>query len=190
MAQERPADSLIQLIGFTLFSVDSTSIPDVHVLNLSRGTGTVSSVDGSFTISANDQDTIMFSCIGYQDYYMNVNTSMVRKNMLVFMQTDTIYMNEVLISPLGPRRFFKLLFMQTKLPEEKYLTFDLNIPSLKKDPGYEPPTGIRVTGPVQALYNAFNKSARLQRKLEKNRKNYSKYLQPVAVDSLVYPDKK
>jgi hypothetical protein len=189
-AQEKPSDSLFILDGSVLFSADSVSIPDVHVLNLSRGTGTVSSYDGSFIIRAQHMDTILFSCVGYQDYYLYVNTTLVRKDLLVFMQTDTVFMKEVLISPLGPRRFFKLLFLQTKLPEEKGLTFDLNIPMLKNDPGYVPQTGIRVTGPVQALYNAFNKSSRLQRKLQKNRKNYSKYLQPVVADSLIYPDKK
>lgn len=98
-------------------------------------------------------------------------------------------MDEVLISPLGPRRFFKLRFMETRVPEENQLTFHLNIPELKNDPAYVPETGIRFTGPVQALYNTFNKSARLSRKLKNNRKKYSKYLIPEVGDSLKYPEK-
>ena len=108
---------------------------------------------------------------------------------MIFLKTDTVLMDEVLISPLGPRRFFKLRFMETRIPEEKQLTFDLNIPELKNDPGYVPETGIRFTGPFQALYNAFNKSARLSRKLKNNREKYSKYLVPEVEDSLIYPEK-
>lgn len=188
-AQEQLSDTLIILNGFTVFSDDSTSISDVHVLNLSRGTGTVSSFDGSFKISASNDDTIKFSCIGYHDYFLNVNARLIRSEMLILLQTDTVFMKEVLISPLGPRRFFKLLFLQTRVPEENGLTFDLNIPMLKNDPGYVPRTGIHFGGPVQALYNAFNKSARLRRKLQNNRNKYSKHLFPVVADSLVYPEK-
>ncbi|MDT8392773.1 MAG: hypothetical protein RQ761_02940 [Bacteroidales bacterium] len=188
-SQEYDADSLFRLKGLTVFSEDSMGIRDVHVLNLNRGTGTVSSYDGSFSIHARHHDTIKFSCIGYHDYFLRFNQTLMRRELMIFLKTDTVLMDEVLISPLGPRRFFKLRFMETRIPEEKQLTFDLNIPELKNDPAYVPETGIRFTGPVQALYNVFNKSARLSRKLKSNREKYSKYLVPEVEDSLIYPEK-
>ena len=72
------------------------------------------------------------------------------------------------------------------MPEEPKLNMGF---MLGNDPAYVPPTGISFTGPVQALYNTFNKQARLGRKLRKNREKYSKYLVPVQKDSLVFPEK-
>jgi len=189
-AQDQLSDTLIQLKGYTVFAPDSSSISDVHVLNLSRGTGTVTSYDGSFLIRAQNNDTIKFSCIGYHDYFLSVNQNMLLKEMLIFLETDTVFMDEILISPLGPRRFFKYKFLETRVPGEKLNMTNLRFPRLKDDPAYTPEFGIRFMGPVQALYNAFNRSARLQRKLRKNREKYSKYLIPVVSDSLEYPGKK
>ena len=177
------------LRGIVALPDDSTGIPDVHVLNISKGTGTVTSLKGVFMISVRDRDTLKFTCIGYRDHSLIISSLLTRKNLLVFLYTDTVFMNEVLISPLGPRRFFKLRFMETRVEGEKLVEIDLHLPGIKKDPGYTPPTGIRFTGPVQFLYDAFNRSARLHRKLRKNREKYSRYLQPEVEDSLLYPEK-
>jgi len=156
------------------------------VLNLSKGTGTVSGTDGSFELYVRDLDTLKFSCMGKSDRIMYINTSIQRNDLIVFLSPDTILMEEVRISPMPPRRFFKYVFLQTKLPPLEEIELNLG-PLLKGDPGNIPPTGIRFGGPVQALYNAFNKQARLSRKLRNNRKKYSKYLKPEVGDSLVFP---
>jgi hypothetical protein len=179
-------DSLYLLSGYTVTAVDSTPIPNVHVLNLSKGTGTVSSSDGSFGLSVRDLDTLKFSCVGMQDRYAYINTSILRPHLLVFMTADTVLMEEVRISPLPPRRFFRYVFLDTRFPKPEPVELNLG-PLLKADPGNIPPAGIQFGGPVQALYNTFNKKARLDRKLRRNRKKYSRYLVPEAGDSLVYP---
>jgi hypothetical protein len=184
--QEAVLDSLYRLTGFTVHAADSNPAPNVHVLNLSKGTGTVSSADGSFELFVRDLDTLKFSCVGMRDHYIHINASILRPDLLVFLRPDTIMMEEVRISPLPPRRFFRYVFLDTKLPQPDSPHLNLG-PMMKADPGYVPPTGIRFGGPVQALYDAFNKKARLERKLRNNRKKYSKYLVPEAGDSLVYP---
>ena len=133
-----------------------------------------------------ENDTLIFSCIGMRDHYIQINALLLRPDLLVFLQPDTIMMEELRISPLPTRRFFKYVFLQTRLPEEEVPELNLG-PLIKKDPGNVPATGIHFTGPVQLLYDAFNKKARLDRKLRKNRKRYSKYLVPEKTDSLVYP---
>jgi len=122
-----------------------------------------------------------------RDHYLQINAAILRSDLLVFMKADTIVMQEVRISPLPPRQFFRYVFLDTRLPKKKELELNLG-PLLKTDPGNIPPTGIRFGGPVQALYNAFNQKARLDRKLRRNRKKYSKYLIPEVGDSLVYPE--
>ena len=184
--QEVQPDSLHRFTGYTVYEADSTPVPNVHVLNLSKGTGTVSALNGRFELYVRELDTLKFSCMGMRDHYIHINTSILRPDLIVFLTQDTIFMEEVRISPLPPRRFFRYVFLDTKLPEAEPLELNLG-PLLKADPGNVPPTGIQFGGPVQALYNAFNKKARLDRKLRRNRKKYSKYLVPEVGDSLVYP---
>ncbi len=123
-----------------------------------------------------------------RDRYIHINTSIMRPELLVLMHPDTIVMKEVRISPLPPRRFFRYVFLDTKLPPPEEPVLNLG-PLLKANSGNIPPIGIRFTGPTQLLYNAFNKQARLDRKLRRNRKKYSKYIVPEEGDSLVYPEK-
>ncbi len=187
-AQEASPESLIFFSGYTAYAADSTIIPYVHVLNLSKGTGTVSGMDGSFELSVRDSDTLKFSCIGLRDHYIHVNALLLRPELIVLLSQDTILMDELRISPMPPRRFFPLVFLETRIPQPVPIEINLG-PMLNKDPGYVPPTSITFGGPVQALYNAFNKKARLNRKLRRNRDKYSKYITPIAEDSLVFPEK-
>ena len=48
--QDPGPDSLYRFRGYTVYNTDSALISNVHVLNLSKGTGTVSSSDGSFEL--------------------------------------------------------------------------------------------------------------------------------------------
>jgi hypothetical protein len=181
-------DTLVQYTGYVLHASDSSAIPNAHILNLTKGTGTVSSVYGTFELQVRNLDTLKFSCVGLQEHYYYVNTNVQRPRLFVYLEQDTIMMKEVRISPMPLRRFFKYVFLDTKVPVPEEPEINLGF-MLSNDPGYVPPTGIRFTGPVQGLYNAFNKKARLDRKLKKNRKKYSKYLNPEEGDSLVFPEK-
>lgn len=185
--QEIYSDSSMSFNGTVLSASDSLTIPNVHVLNLSRGTGAASNSEGNFMITVEEKDTLKFSCIGYHDYYIPIHFSVLRPDILIFLEADTVLMDELRISPLPPRHFFKPVFMETRVPHEKLP--DLHIPGIKLIPGYTPQTGIIATGPAQLLYDAFNKKARLNRKLRKNRKKYTQYLIPEGGDSLVYPEK-
>jgi len=133
-------------------------------------------------------DTLRFSCVGFQDYFLQINSSLLRTDLIITLMRDTILMDELRVSPLPPRRFFKYVFLETRLPKKEEPDLNLFF-FLGKDPGYVPEPGVHFTGPVQLLYNAFNKKARLDRKLRKNREKYSKYLVPEKGDSLVFPRK-
>lgn len=180
-------DSLYRFLGVVLHARDSMALPNVHVLNLSKGTGTITSENGSFILSVRNADTIKFSSIGLEDHHMIIRSLLLRDTLMIFLRTDTVQMEEFTVYPFPPKRFFKLVFLETRVPDEKIPEF--HFPGIKNDPAYTPPTGISVMGPTQFLYNTFNKKARTRRKLIKNRKRYSKYIVPEAGDSLVYPEK-
>ena len=186
--QEMSPDSLVRYSGYVLRADDGNAVPNAHILNLTKGTGTVSALDGSFELHVRNLDTLRFSCIGLQEKYYYINTNIQLPKLFIYLSQDTIMMEEVRISPMPPRRFFKYVFLETNvpIPEEPQLNLGFG---LDNDPGYVPPVGINFTGPVQALYNTFNNKARLDRKLRKNRKKYAKYLTPEEGDSLVFPER-
>jgi len=174
-------DSTFLLSGKVLRRADSLSIPNTHVLNLSRGTGTITNAEGRFMLTVGDNDTLKFSCIGFKEHHMNINSMLLRSSVMVFLQTDTVMMDELRVTPLPPRRFFKYVFLETRVPDEKLPELNL-LPMIGNDPGNVPQSGIIIKGPAQMLYDAFNKKARLQRKLKRNREKYLPYLMPEEQD--------
>jgi hypothetical protein len=180
-------DSMYRFSGTVLHAHDSMVLANVHVLNLSKGTGTITSEKGTFVLSVKNVDTIKFSSIGFADHYMIIRALLLRDTLMIYLRTDTVQMKEFTVYPFPPRRFFKLVFLETRVPDEKIP--DFCFPGIKNDPGYVPPTGLRMMGPTQFLYDTFNKKARTRRKLIKNRKRYSKYIVPEIEDSLVFPEK-
>lgn len=187
LSGENIPDSLYSFRGYVLHSTDSIPIRNAHILNLDKGTGTISGEDGSFFLMVRERDSLKFSCVGFRDRYMLMNAAMMRRGIRVLLEADTIQMKEVRISPLPPRHLFPTVFLKTRLPEPERIELKL-LPMIKSDPGNVPATGIHFTGPVQLLYDAFNKKARLSRKLKNNRKKYSRYLKPVVGDSLVWEE--
>ena len=180
-------DSVYRFSGTVFHAHDSIALANVHVLNLSKGTGTITSEKGGFILSVRNADTIKFSSIGFADHYMIIRALLLRDTLMIYLRVDTVQMKEFTVYPFPPRRFFKLVFLETRVPNEKIP--ELCFPGFKNDPGRIPPTGISVMGPTQFLYNTFNKKARTRRKLIKNRKRYSKYIVPEVGDSLVFPEK-
>lgn len=188
-AQEVDDVRFYRFSGFVKSSADSTHVPNVHILNISKGTGTVSGLDGSFELMVRDNDTIKFSSIGFEERHLMINNLIRRQKIQVYLNRDTVLMEEFLVHPLGPRRFFKYEFMALELPEPVFeFEINENFFRLKEGEGPLPATGIIFTGPVQGLYNLFNKKERTNRKLRKNRKKYKDVLEPVKGDSLVWPE--
>lgn len=186
-SQQTAGDSLFIFSGHVYHAGDSNRLSNVHIINLSKHTGTVSTTDGSFLLHVRDRDSIRFSCIGFSAYHIVIHSLMLRPGLMIFMQPDTIMMDELIVYPFPPRRYFKQVFLDTKVPGEHIP--DLRFAGIRSDPAYVPQIGLTTGGPVQFLYDRFNRQARTRRKLKNNREKYSKYLLPVSVDSLVFPDR-
>lgn len=70
-----------QIIRGTIVDVDSiTAMPFVYVINKSNGNGTMSDNDGNFTISCQNNDTLMCSYVGYSRMYIPVRSLKADKN--------------------------------------------------------------------------------------------------------------
>lgn len=91
------------------------------------------------------------------------------------MQRDTVILEEIEVFPYLNYQTVKEII--SKIPVEKPMTIkgvNENIESVLYLKPKKTPDDKGILSPVQTLYNRFNKKERLKRKLEKNRKKYSK----------------
>ncbi len=89
------------------------------------------------------------------------------------MEKDTIQINEVIIHAFWDYEVFKQMIID--MPP---MNLDQFYPDMDENPlmYYNPTVAFAVFHPIQALYDMFNRSARLQRKLIKNRREYNKIM--------------
>ena len=114
---------------------DSVSaIPYVSIQLKDTYFGTVSDLNGHFTFTANEGDTLKFSCIGYFDAYFIMPEEMKGDHytLVQLMRRETIMLDEVVIFPWPEFEQFKKAFLQTK-PERGMSDIELDaIKEIKK----------------------------------------------------------
>lgn len=74
---------------------------NVTILNKATKTGTVSSIDGDFSLYTNISDTIRFSCIGYKsfEYIMSDTLNTDNFRVIITMVEDTVMLKETIVTP-------------------------------------------------------------------------------------------
>ena len=98
--------------------MDSGNVPIIGANIIEAGTtnGTVTDVDGNFTMEANGDGTLIISYIGYQDLKVNINN---RSRINIVLQEDTQLLQEVVVTGVAkgtPRE--KLSFTVEKISDE------------------------------------------------------------------------
>jgi hypothetical protein len=85
--------------------IDSKTKKPVEYVNIGfigKNIGTVSDVNGAFSISIEEQlsdDSILFSCIGYESRFIHVEDLKNNKSGDVFLSEKLIKLNEVIVTP-------------------------------------------------------------------------------------------
>lgn len=91
--------------GIVVDNANSESIPFVNIGLKGKGIGTVSDIDGNYRLiipALNNQDTIIFSCIGYESLAIKVNDFMQRygeKENKIILVKRNVELQEVTIKP-------------------------------------------------------------------------------------------
>jgi len=168
------SDSLVIMNGTVLTSDSLLPVPNTHIISKFNRWGTISDDKGQFRMAVSLVDSVLFTSIGFKPKIIFINDSARKKlgHFQIFMEKDTVLINEVIIRAFYDYRTFKQMIV-----EMEPLSLDQFYPDwegtelLYKQPV---PTGFK--GPVQALYDWLNRSARLQRKLIRNRKEYNKLM--------------
>lgn len=171
-------DSLPDLIVFEgrVLSSDSLlPIQNAHIISKNNHWGSISNDDGKFKMYVSPYDSVLFTSIGFGSKVLYVNDSImisIDENFPVFMEKDTIMINEVLIRAFYDYETFKQIVIAMEPLNLDQFYPDWEGTELLYRPAV--PTGFK--GPTQLLYDLLNKDARLQRQLVKNRKEYNELM--------------
>ena len=131
---------------------DSTlsSIRDCHVINKTQRMGTVTDAYGDFKITANVNDSILFSAIGYETLTIALTDSMFTYGYIIRLTPATYEIDEVTIQPLFDKPNITKWEVYTK--------------PLPNQGGINIPIGV---SPITALYDRFSIEGKQKRYFQK-----------------------
>ncbi len=167
-------DTLLILDGRLLSSDSLSPLHNAHVISKFNRWGTITDDEGRFRMYVSKEDSVLLTSIGYRAQVIVINDSLTPPDATVdfLMIPDTVMINEVLIRAFWDYETFKLMVLQMKPMDLDVYYPDWEGTGLL----YKSPTPLTIKGPIQALYDVFNQSARLQRKLIRNRKDYNRLM--------------
>ena len=93
-------------------------LPSVHIWNESTRRGTISDDTGAFSIGVRNQDTIVFSAIGYYSDVMVVSPSLA-KTEVVRLKPRTYEIDELVVRRFSSYESFLYQVVHTDLPDAK-----------------------------------------------------------------------
>ena len=171
--QEQIRD-LVVLEGYVLTSDSLLPVPKAHIISKMNSWGTISHDDGQFIMYVSPFDSVLFTSIGFAPLIFYVDSTVIRspRDYKVLMVTDTVTINEVVIQAYWDYETLKML-ITTMDP----LDLDAFYPEWEgTELMYKNIQPAPIGGPIQGLYNVFNRQARMKRKIIRNRKNYNKIM--------------
>ena len=183
----------IHVFGYIMTTDSLLPVRNTHVISKMAHCGTISNREGEFFISAKKIDTLWVSCIGFSRRLIPIDSTMADGDpIMIRLHRDTITLKEVEVKPWYDYETFKQMVIEMPtLPtprEIQRLNDELNDywvrhPQLK---GNGTPT---ITGsPIQYLYDKFNKSARRQARLLRNRRMFNEVLREQGRTDELLPD--
>ncbi|CAM3917571.1 carboxypeptidase-like regulatory domain-containing protein [Flavobacterium cucumis] len=170
-------DSIVKFIKGTVIQ-NETRLPmaNVHVINTTNVTGTITSPSGLFEIAAKVNDTLLFSFLGYETVKVKVTNDWIKDNPTKIYLSEKVYeLNDVTIAKYNLTGYLQV---DTKLIPVSEDSYRYDIPGVKG--GYEvgdksPSAVSRVIGsifnPADFLYNAFGKRPKEMKKLKEMKKD-------------------
>lgn len=157
-----------------LLTADSLlPMPNAHVISKYARRGTISDSHGHFSIPTKADDSLLLTSIGFEKKIVHIPDSVIDSphRFVVFMQKDTVRMEEVVVRSFYDWETFKYLMVNMKSIEPVDLDWlheelERSLTEIRTAPA-------TFGGPIQALYNILNRTARLQRQMERNRRLYN-----------------
>lgn len=168
---QQVSDSLLIFHARVVTADSALPLHNAHIISKFNRWGTISNKNGEFKMLVSPNDSVMISTIGFSTTVLLIDSNVVMadKPYDILMGKDTILINEIIIHAFWDYRTFKHLIVNME---------PLNLDNFYPDwEGtellYLEPRPFAFKGPIQALYDVFNKSAKLRRQLIRNRKEYN-----------------
>ncbi len=123
---------LIQFSGLILTSDSNSPIPFSTIRIINSYWGTISNIEGFFSLVVREKDTVEFSSLGFKRRRFIVPDGIEQGGMsvLIAMITDTLTFDETMIYPWPSRAKFKQAFLATE-PNKTY--YDIAMENLHPD---------------------------------------------------------
>jgi len=172
-----------QILKGTVFSKQIGKVlKNVHVVNLTQQTGTITKANGNFEIEGFPDDTIHISIIGYESIQKKVADLTKEDDRIIITLVEQVYeLDAISIYNVPSPEEFKQSFLDLEVPE--YYA-EIELPEIPKQGAVQfneetkMPTYV-IKGPITALYKKFSKHQRMlaeaQNRLDKYAA-YNKYL--------------
>ena len=189
----------VDFYGYVVTADSLHPIRNTHVISKMAHCGTITNMQGRFVIPAKGVDTLWVSCVGYTRRLIAIDSTMAagRDTLLIALRSDTITLREVTIMPFYDYKTFKemLITMPSIETPRELQRLEEELDDYWVRHQVIPGNGmVTVTAnPIQFLYDKYNKSARTQAKLLRNRRMYNEVLREqgrtdeLLPDSLDYP---
>ena len=191
-AQDKDEEKRVDFYGYVVTADSLYPIRNTHVISKMAHCGTITDLQGWFHILAYPTDTLWVSCVGYSRRLVAIDTTITSSDTLVIrLRPETITLREVTVLPFSNYEGFKEMLINMpsiKTPDElKRLDEDLKDLWLSHKPiGNGKPT--ITANPIQYLYDKYNRTARFQATLKRNRKMYNEVLREQGRTDELLPD--
>lgn len=113
-------DSVVQLYGIVMTADSLRALPSVSVVVKGQNRGTITNLQGVFSIVVLKGDIIEFSSIGFKPKDALIPRDLVgnQHSMIQLMTIDTVYLPATIIKPRPTREQFERDFVQTTVPDD------------------------------------------------------------------------
>lgn len=143
---------------------------NVNVVNISKTIGSVSNIEGDFSIKASANDTIKFSCIGYKSFKYIIPDTIKTKafRVLIYMVEDTVFLKETVVRPwpVNTTVLREAFLNETNKEKEivaSYAGFrEIDAPQREPEP--------TILNPISFIANIFSKKRIQQKKMDRIRR--------------------
>ena len=178
--------------GYVVTADSLHPIRNTHVISKLAHYGTITNHQGKFHIQARQVDTLWVSCVGYQRRLVAIDSTLSSADTLVIrLRPETITLREVTVLPFTNYETFKEMLItmpSIETPDEiKRLNDDLDELWLSRAPVGNGMVTVTAS-PIQYLYDKYNKSARRQATLLRNRRMYNEVLREQGRTDELLPD--
>jgi hypothetical protein len=131
LAQSQP-EKLIQLSG-VIRNEYLQPIQFAHIVIKNKNRGTISDMRGMFSFVVEPKDTVLFTAVGFKRVALVIPDTLTRYHLPVdiYMETDTIWIEEVIILPWKTYEEFREAFLSLELPDNDLKRAYRNIALIK-----------------------------------------------------------